>query len=260
MAHTTGGGVAFLRANPSFVGEIGGHSIGPAAFPQFTLGDIIPTAVDLLFGDDCPTGQIKVAGRCIDIGIAIPGGNGASTLCAPGFVLDSGGNCVPGSTTDITPGVDTPAERGARADGPALPSRVARNVHVCPKFVDGSTGILYFSPLTNEIVCLPRSMTTKSAMAFGLLRKNKPRAKAAVTAADVRLLNKVSSVQNRIGSLAAKADGLSCPPKKKVGSTLITSRKASASKGRFHFKGKHFTRAQARAGFAGPANKKRAGG
>jgi len=215
MSHTTIGGVRFLARNP-------GSSITHGGPPVANVIDIGPITIDPFPSGDCPPGTFRdpIFGTCIGLSIPdFPGGNGNGgngfAPCQTGFARDFTGACVPILNGNGDPGTLDPAERGGMAaDGPALPSRVARNVHVCPKFVDGSTGILYFSPLTNQIVCLPRSMTSKSALAFGLLRKNKPRAKAAVTAADVRLLNKVSSVQNRIGTLAAKADGLSCPKKK----------------------------------------------
>lgn len=210
MAHNTAFGRSFF-ANPVNAGAlINGH--GPSGVPQG--GPQFPSIVfdpliDLF--TDCPLGQVKIpfTDICVDIPfIPDPTGNG----CDPGFVSDGMGGCVP---SDPTGPPISPGERGAVASGPALPSRVARNVHVCPKFVDGSTGILYFNPLTNQVVCLPRSMSPKAAMAFGLLRKNKPRAKALVTAADGRLLSKISSIQGKIGTLAAKAEGLGCPKKKR---------------------------------------------
>jgi len=214
MAHTTPGGMAFIKANAPFTGLVGGHvianGVAPVGSTQFP--SLLGIDFGSLFDGDCPPGQVDVPLLgCVDINPFDddpPSANG----CNPGFVPDGIGGCV---ATDPTGPPISPTERGAVADGPALPSRVARNVHVCPKFVDGSTGILYFSPLTNQIVCLPRSMSPKSALAFGLLRKNKARAKALVTAADGRLLSKISSIQGKIGTLAAKAEGLSCPPKKK---------------------------------------------
>ena len=215
MSHGTTGGIAFLAANPGQTAS----SIHPGgAFPAITIG---PISIDPFPSGDCPPGQFRdpLFGTCIGLAVPDPTGFGpiSPAACGPGFVQDAFGNCVPGAgIADPTPIGTTPGERnGVRADGPASPSRVARNVHVCPKFVDGSTGILYFSPLTNEIVCLPRSMTTKAAMAFGLLRKNKPRAKAPVTAADQRLLSKTTAIRNKIASLADKADALGCPKKKR---------------------------------------------
>jgi len=215
MAHLTEFGRNRL-GNPAFTGRLGTHRIesgvfqpsGSAFVPTTTTANILHT--DLFGNPDCAPGQIHVPVLgCINIPNPF---EDPTDPCGFGFVSDGMGGCVP---TDPTGPPDSPAERGAVADGPALPSRVARDVHVCPKFVDGSTGILYFSPITGQIICLPRSMTSKSAMAFGLIRKNKPRAKAPVTAADQKLLSKIASIQGKIGTLAAKADGLSCPPKKK---------------------------------------------
>lgn len=188
--------------NPIFIGQQG---VGSTQFPSSFLDPVID-----LFAD-CPVGQVKIpfTDTCVDIPfIPDPTGNG----CDPGFVSDGMGGCV---ATDPTGPPISPGERGATASGPALPSRVSRAVHVCPKFVDGSMGILYFSPLTDQIVCLPRSMSPKAAMAFGLLRKNKPRAKAIVTAADGRLVAKISSIQSRIANISAKAGLLACPPRQK---------------------------------------------
>jgi len=215
VAHETAFGRNFISSNPQFTGAIDGHSFSGGAFqpgvvPVTTTADIFGIQNPLT---GCPPGQINVPFLgCIDVPNPFADPTDPTGACNPGFALDASGNCV---AVDPTGPPISPTERGAVADGPALPSRVARNVHVCPKFVDGSTGILYFSPISGQIVCLPRSMTSKSAMAFGLLRKNRPRAKAAVSAADMKLLSKVTSIQNKIGTLAAKADGLSCPPRQK---------------------------------------------
>jgi len=179
-----------------------------------SIGDIIGTVGDFLPG---PIGPI-LGGIG---GIFGGGGNGAAGFgpCTPGF--DCPGDIVNGGIPgggifDPTPGVGTPAEVGVGvATGPVSPSRVPRNVHVCPDFADGKMGILYFNAITNAIVCLPRGTTKATADGFGLRRKNKPRAKAAVTAHDMKLLGKISSIQSTISRASAKADGLSCPPKKK---------------------------------------------
>jgi len=239
---------SFIGVNPNFSGLVFGHA--------FESGiNIGPITVDLPGGGQpCPPGTIELFGACVGLGGnggagPPPGGTGG---CPPGFHRGPvTGECIltgfqgPGPQ-DPTPQGDTPAERlNGATPGPVLPSRVARNVHVCPDFQDGSMGILYFNPTTNGIVCLPRSFSTRDAAAFGLIRKNKPRAKAAVTAADMKLLNKISSIQGKIGRAADRAGALSCPPKKKVGS------KPTA---------KGLSLKQRKAGFGGKAAQRRAGG
>jgi len=214
MAHRTPGGALFLLQNPGHSAASIHPGLLPTGFQRSLIGDIVVG----LFGGECPDGQVDIPGiGCITLPFGPnDGGDPITTICAAGFVRDFAGNCVPSNgTVDVTPEGDTPAERGPLADGPALPGRICRNVHVCPKFLDGSMGILYFSPVGGQLVCLPRSMSPKAAMAFGLIRKNKPRSKALVTAADGRLLSKIGSIQSKIGTLAAKADALGCPPRQK---------------------------------------------
>lgn len=249
------GTAGFLAVNPNFTGRVFGHSFsgGRQLSDPARFIDVGPVTIDPFPGGECPPGTVDIFGVCVGFGGngdgGVPGGGGG---CPPGTVPNpQGAGCVDPSDdrffpSDPSPGGLSPGERmNGATPGPLLPSRVPRNVHVCPEFQDGSMGILYMNPFTNAIVCLPRSFSTKDAAAFGLIRKNKPRAKAAVTAADMKLLNKISSIQAKIGRAAERAGNLSCPPKKKVSSN-------GTKKG--------LTLAQRKAGFGGKAAQKRAGG
>lgn len=217
----------FLSFDP--VGVVGTQTTVP--FP----GPFDPTIGFPGEGGECPPGTVEILGACVGIDFggdggpgdpAIPGGNVGPVSCDEGFVLNAEGRCVSiNGLPDIVPGQDTPGERGPGiATGLAAPSRICRNVHICPKFADGVTGILYMNMLTGAIVCLPRGMSAKNAAAFGLRRKNRPRPKAAVSAHDLKTLNKIVSLRSTAKSFATKA-GFSC--KNKAGAPTATRKKKS---------------------------------
>ena len=172
-------------------------------------GDFPPAA-----GFPCATGFMLNEGRndCIPI----PGtGTGPSTLGLTGPADPEG--CLPFMTPDpITgecrfdidpgPGQGLPGGNGAAGGGLNRPRATSRTVLECPKFADGRKGILWMNALTGDVVCLPRRTSGKG---FGLIRKNPPRQKAFISAAEKRLLTKISSVQKRAKKFAMDA-GFAC--------------------------------------------------
>jgi len=103
----------------------------------------------------------------------------------------------------------SPADRSIGEQGIFLPSRVCVDTFVCPQYADGKKGILWMAPLSGQIVCLPRGVNGKG---FGLIRKNKPRAKAYISAAENKMLTKRDSLQNKAKDFAGKA-GFTCKKK-----------------------------------------------
>jgi len=128
--------------------------------------------------------------------------------CSPPLIRDQSGICVfPGSPGDIS--TDPVNGQGSIAASGRLsvpPIRSSVSVDKCPRFADGATGILWMNALTGQVVCLPRRANGR---AFGLIRKNKPRRKAFISAADKKQLDKISSVQNKAKSFATAA-GFKC--------------------------------------------------
>ena len=139
---------------------------------------------------------------------------GGVNVEAPGFQPSAGGGgCFPGFTRDpITgecrfdidpgPGTGFPGGNGAAGTGLTRPRATARTVLECPRFADGKTGILWMNALTGDVVCLPRATNGRG---FGLIRKNPPRTKPFISAADKKLLTKITSVQKKAKSFATSA-------------------------------------------------------
>lgn len=196
---------------PRIEGLPGGTTITSQApdVAQFGFGDILGGLGDVVgaLGPAIP----GIGGIIGALGGAISGGDSS---CPPGFAKDAQGRCIQTSqSTTVTipgsPGIITPAERGGSvaASQMVAPSLSAVNVHKCPRFANGKTGILWFSPMTNQIVCLPRGT---NGSGFGLVRKNKPRAKAVISAADAKLFRKVDSMQKKIQKVARGAGLKGC--------------------------------------------------
>lgn len=130
--------------------------------------------------------------------------------CGPGFTRDPNtGNCIIAFGTDPTPGVTTPAERSVGVGGLALPMLVGIPTHICPTFADGKKGILWMNALTGEVICLPRGT---NGTGFGLIRKNKPRKKAFISAADIKVLRRKDAIAKKTKALA-KLSGMTCAPR-----------------------------------------------
>jgi len=177
----------------------------PGGFERFT-GDPVsvdPTpiadrvgVVDLLgIVGGCPAGFVLRNGRCEEAGLA---GEFA--------------RIIPGGRTGFAP------NGAATGTGLTRPRATARTVLECPRFADGKKGILWMNALTGDVLCLPRATNGKG---FGLIRKNKPRAKPFISAAEKKLLTKITTVQRRAKSFATSAGficrskpGQPTPPKK----------------------------------------------
>lgn len=129
--------------------------------------------------------------------------------CGPGFVRDSSGNCIVAFRQDPTPGVTTPAERSMGQTGLALPMATSVQTLVCPTFADGKKGLLWMNALTGEVVCLPRAT---NGAGFGLIRKNKPRKKAFISANDIKILRKKDALTKKAKAFA-KLTGMTCAPR-----------------------------------------------
>lgn len=130
---------------------------------------------------------------------------GASFL--PGFPGGGSPGGQTGPTTDPTPGTTTPAERSVGITGLSLPMRVESSRLQCPTFANGKRGILWYAPISDEIVCLPRGT---SGAGFGLVRLHKPRKKPPISAAQWKAMRaKTSKSVKKFSRELAKATGTS---------------------------------------------------
>lgn len=119
--------------------------------------------------------------------------------CFPGFKLDPvSQRCV----LDVTPGPGTglPGVPDPQATGMVQPTSVCIDTMVCPQFADGKKGVLWMSALTGLVVCLPRGV---NGSGFGLIRKNRPRRKAFVTAAEMKRLQGQATTRKKAKKFAA---------------------------------------------------------
>lgn len=192
------------------VTDVGGHGITFG-------GDIFGTGVE---------GTIPgTEGIPIDLDFGSAGGSGSSSnppgdfnkkglaagdekFCLPFFSEDPiTGRCVP--DFDPGPGQGAPGGNGAAGTGLNRPRAVSRTVLECPTFADGRKGLLWMNALTGDVVCLPRGT---SGRGFGLIRKNRPRRKAFISAAEWSRLQKRSGVEAKAKKFAGKA-GFTCKRK-----------------------------------------------
>jgi hypothetical protein len=90
--------------------------------------------------------------------------------------------------------------------GMVVPEEVHQTRLECPTFANGKTGILWMSGMTGEVVCLPRGV---NGAGFGLIRKNKPRKKAFITAAEKASLSKRDNLAKKAKEFA-KLTGQTC--------------------------------------------------
>ena len=90
----------------------------------------------------------------------------------------------------------------APASNLQIPIIVNRQVHQCPRFVNG-TGILWMNA-AGTVVCLPRGHNGKD---LGLVRKNPKRAKAFISAAQIKQLKSVDKTRKK-AKVFAKLAGL----------------------------------------------------
>ena len=174
-----------------------------------------------LGGSPCSPGFTKITlPNGTQTCVPITGGGGPIVDPAPGFAPTTGDGCLPFMSPDpitgecrfdFDPGAGTGLPGGGDAAGAGLtrPRATSRTVLECPKFADGKTGILWMNALTGDVICLPRRTSGKG---FGLTRKNKPRAKPFISAAEKKLLTKMKSTQDRAKKFAQDA-GFTCKKK-----------------------------------------------
>lgn len=160
-------------------------------------------------GGGTPTPSVGGTDRC---------GNPSFRPGEPTSVAEARFRCANPLRATITPSAILPfgdpfitVDRGNGAAPPAaqfaqVPTRTAVAVDKCPKFADGATGILWMNALTGQVVCLPRR---SNGLAFGLIRKNKPRRKPFISAAQKKQLDTTASLQKKAKEFATSA-GFKC--------------------------------------------------
>jgi len=171
---------------------------------------------NVYLGMACQTLPEPYRGYCQTAQSLLTGGGGSagSGSCQQGYVRDpisgrclseSGGNGVGGGgDAYVSPGEFSVGQRGIR-----LPMAVDRRTLVCPKFADNKTGILWMDAMTGDVVCLPRGVSGRK---FGFVRKNPPRRKAYITAAEKKHLDIHTRVKKKARDFASKA-GYTCKSK-----------------------------------------------
>ena len=98
-------------------------------------------------------------------------------------------------------------ESGMRSTGGMVePTEVHSARLECPRFANGKTGILWMHVMSGQVVCLPRGV---NGTGFGLVRKNKPRKKAYITAAEKASLTKRDGLSKKAREFA-KLTGQTC--------------------------------------------------
>ena len=116
----------------------------------------------------------------------------------------------PGAGTGL-PFMGPQVEPGGEVEGQGIvyPNPTERLVQECPKMPNGKKGILWMGMQDGVVVCLPTGVNGKP---MGYMRKNKPRRKAFITAAQVGALRKHSNMTKKAKEFA-KLTGQSCKPR-----------------------------------------------
>ena len=188
----TGAIGGFLSGGPlgAFTGGIGGFLGGGRKAPPVAPAPV-PSVVPGHFPQFTPSFAPPPSARPIT-GTRLFGGGGSPPLsragaqdgCPPLMSRNIDGKCV----VDIIQG-----GRGLfgsqiaepLAEGLVEPEQVCIDTLLCPTFADGKKGVLWMNAMTGQVVCLPRGV---NGSGFGLIRKNRPRRKAFVTAAEISAL------------------------------------------------------------------------
>ena len=220
--HRFGGALRGLAAG-GIGGAIGGFFSprGPKAPPgtattMGTSGAVVP-------GTTAGPGQLAttVPGNIPQFGAAGFGLGGNVQQAGPCGMFSSWdplqGRCV----IDLDPGAGTglpfvgpqvrpggPVTNGA-GQGIVFPNPVERLVQECPTMPNGKKGILWMGMQDGVIVCLPRGVNGKP---MGYTRKNKPRRKAFISAADVSLARSRDRLAKKAKEFA-KLTGQTCKPR-----------------------------------------------
>lgn len=190
----------------------GGFSFNPGGFGLPNVGGPTPPS-------NLPTGgltgnQLTVGDIAGTLGAAgcsrLPQSLQAACLAAAGALTGQSQQQTTGSNLpapqDPTPGTVTPAEMSVGMTGMVAPYAQEVRRLTCPKFADGKTGILWMNAMTGAVACLPRGVNGGK---FGLIRKNKKRPKAYISAADVKMLRKADRLQKKAKDFA-KLTGQTC--------------------------------------------------
>lgn len=129
---------------------------------------------------------------------------GLPVPCVFPFVRQADGSCKfdldPGQGTGFPGGDGGGGSFPAEDIGLASPATVCIETQVCPTFADGKKGVLWMNALTGQVFCLPRGT---NGTGFGLIRKNRPRRKAFVTAAEISALRKQATTKKKAKKFAA---------------------------------------------------------
>lgn len=182
-------------------------------------------------------------GTGVAVGGTIPGGGGGGipggpgTFVGPGGVgvgVGTGGPQAGGPCTwpqswdpilgrcrwDLDPGAGTGFPGGpsgtpggavtnGAGQGIVFPIPVERLVQECPTMPNGKRGILWMGMQDGIVVCLPTGVNGKP---MGYTRKNKPRRKAFISAADVSLARSRDRLAKKAKDFA-KLTGQTCKPR-----------------------------------------------
>ena len=116
----------------------------------------------------------------------------------------------PGAGTGL-PFVGPQVSPGGTVDGQGIvfPNPVERLVQDCPTMPNGKKGILWMGAQDGVLVCLPRGVNGRP---MGYVRKNKPRRKPFITAAQISELRRKSSLTKKAKEFA-KLTGQTCKPR-----------------------------------------------
>ena len=178
------------QPRPGFLGGF----LGGRPIPQ-------PTTVPGTFAP-VPTPRFAVPGPPLafhDTGPAAPSPGGRPGDCPIFMSWDPvRQKCV----IDLDPGegVGLPGGENGRGAGLVAPVPVCIETLMCPKFADNKKGVLWMNALTGDVLCLPRGV---NGSGFGLIRKNRPRRKAYVTAAEISALRKQATTKKKAKKFAA---------------------------------------------------------
>jgi len=175
--------------------------------PDYPRGAEIPRAGAGVW----PGGFVGPTGFGVGVGV---GGPQAGPCTWPKSWDPIQGKCRidldPGAGTGL-PFMGPQAEPGGMVDGQGVvyPLPTERLVQECPTMPNGKKGILWMGMQNGVVVCLPTGVNGKP---MGYMRKNKPRRKAFITAAQIKGLRKRDTLTKKAKEFA-KLTGQTCKPR-----------------------------------------------
>jgi hypothetical protein len=213
--HRFGGAIRGLLGGGGLTGAIGGFIGGggrtaPSTIPgPPVLGPAVPVSPGT-------PGTTFVGPAGVGIGGG-PGGTQAGPCTWPQSWDPIRGKCVidldPGAGTglpfmgpQVSPGG---AVTNGAGQGIVFPIPTERLVQDCPTMPNGKKGILWMGAQDGVLVCLPRGVNGRP---MGYVRKNKPRRKPFITAAQISELRRKSSLTKKAKEFA-KLTGQTCKPR-----------------------------------------------